>query len=307
MNAITANQRFRLLAKAVLPYSILRFLLEAGELLANPAMRAEIKRNQKFRFKLAGKRCFILGNGPSLRDEDLNKLRGEIVFTCNNIGKSGLLDGIVPFAHFMTDIRLVNGEDASSRRSRIAENVRLLKRQYAQPLLFLGYGLRDFAIESGLAEEFETHYIFQSLYSYSPKYIPDLCRSVPSTPTVVQAAILAAFYMGFCEVYLLGCDCTGFLSLATVLSDYNRSQMSYAYKTDETDRKIISNVMSQSTTAEELSNYARLFRDYQLMNEYCKGKGIKLVNLSSGGILNELPRARLEDIIPGPSKGIADE
>lgn len=301
------KKRMRLLAKAILPYPILRILLETVGYFANPMMRAEIRGNRKLRLQFNGRRCFILGNGPSLRKEDLGRLRNEIIFTCNNIGKSGLVDDLIPFAHFMTDVRMVNGEDASVRKARIADNIRLLKRQGTLPMLFLGYGLRDFAVESGLTEEFNIHYIFQSIYDYDTEYTPDLSRSIPSTPTVVQAAILTALYMGFSEIYLLGCDCTGFLSLATASSDADHSQMPYAYSTDETDRKIISNVMSQSTVSEELSSYARLFRDYRLMGAYCKKKNVKLVNLSSGGILNEIPRARLEDVIPGAAEDEVDD
>lgn len=289
--------------KQCLPYSVLRVLYEMNGYFVCPGMRAELERNQKFRNLYNGQRCFILGNGPSLRQDPLDRLRGEIVFTCNNIGKSDILGDLVPFAHFITDVRMVKGEDTSVQRLRISENVRLLKRCNSSPKLFFGFGLRDFAIKSGLSKEFETYFIFQAGYDYSAKYSPNLCRSIPALPSVVQAEILAAIYMGFTEIYLLGCDCTGFLSLASALSDENSFHLSYAYSTDETDKKIISNVISQSSIADELSSYAQLFRNYRLMGTYCELHGVKLVNLSSGGILNELPRARLGDIVPEAAEG----
>ena len=45
------------------------------------------KRLSKLRNIHAGKRCFIIGNGPSLRKEDLQKLyqRGEYTFACNSL------------------------------------------------------------------------------------------------------------------------------------------------------------------------------------------------------------------------------
>ena len=33
----------------------------------------------------AGKRAFVIGNGPSLRDTDLHKLAGEVTFGSNRI------------------------------------------------------------------------------------------------------------------------------------------------------------------------------------------------------------------------------
>jgi hypothetical protein len=40
---------------------------------------------QAFRHLHRGRRCFILGNGPSLRQTDLSRLRGEITFGANRI------------------------------------------------------------------------------------------------------------------------------------------------------------------------------------------------------------------------------
>ena len=46
-----------------------------------------IKHNKKFNNIHKGERCFILGNGPSLREVDLGLLENEFVFTCNFFGK----------------------------------------------------------------------------------------------------------------------------------------------------------------------------------------------------------------------------
>lgn len=297
----------RLLAKALLPYSLVRLSLEIYGFASNPEMKNDTKKNRGLKGRYSGSRCFILGNGPSLRQEALGRLSEEIVFTCNNIGKSDLIDSITPFAHFIMDARMVEGSNASIRRARIAENVRRLKRRNTCPMLFLGYGLKDFAIETGLEGEFTTHYIYQSRYRYDVNYAPDLCRSVPGLPTVVQTEILAAVYMGFSEIYLLGCDCTGFITIADAMSKETSSQMAYAYKTDAVDKMIVSHAVSQNTASEQLFSYAELFANYELLGDYCKKHGVKLVNLSSGGILNELPRARLEDIVPGVSKKEADD
>lgn len=283
--------------KAAMPYPALRGLYEALEFVGNRTLRETLAGNSAFKLQYAGQRCFILGNGPSLGSERLEYLRDEIVFTCNNIGKSETIRHITPFAHFIMDKRMVDDRWPSEQNARIVENVRKLKWPGGSPVLFLGYGLRDFAIKSGLIDEFETHFVFQSSYGYATAYAPDLCRSIPALPTVVQAEILAAIYMGFTEIYLLGCDCTGFLNLAEAASQGEVSGLEYAYKTDEVDRKIASHVMSQSNISDELLYYSQIFKNYSLLGKYCESRGIKLVNLSSGGILNELPRASLESVI----------
>ena len=47
--------------------------------------RGIINSNLSFIDNHKGQRCFIVGNGPSLKKMDLNNLKDELVFTVNNI------------------------------------------------------------------------------------------------------------------------------------------------------------------------------------------------------------------------------
>lgn len=51
----------------------------------NPLWRENLRRLEAYRSRHAGQRCFILGNGPSLKHTDLTKLRGELTFGLNRI------------------------------------------------------------------------------------------------------------------------------------------------------------------------------------------------------------------------------
>jgi hypothetical protein len=51
----------------------------------NPRWKKNLIKLQAFQGKHAGKRCFIIGNGPSLRGMDLGLLRNEITFGLNRI------------------------------------------------------------------------------------------------------------------------------------------------------------------------------------------------------------------------------
>jgi hypothetical protein len=51
----------------------------------SPAWRRNVRRLEAYRNRHAGRRCFILGNGPSLRQTDLTLLRGEYTFGLNRI------------------------------------------------------------------------------------------------------------------------------------------------------------------------------------------------------------------------------
>ena len=51
----------------------------------NKEIRALVGSNAEFKDIHKGQRCFIVGNGPSLNDEDLSLLENEYVFTVNKI------------------------------------------------------------------------------------------------------------------------------------------------------------------------------------------------------------------------------
>ena len=66
-------------------YDALRRLPELGSASLHPWRRESIRRIAILRDTHRGQRCFILGNGPSLRQTDLSKLSGEFTFGLNRI------------------------------------------------------------------------------------------------------------------------------------------------------------------------------------------------------------------------------
>ena len=66
-------------------------------------MYAPLKNNKKFFNCHKGERCFILGNGPSLKCEDLTPLADEYVFTVNQASRLPQFKDIKPNYHFWVD------------------------------------------------------------------------------------------------------------------------------------------------------------------------------------------------------------
>lgn len=66
-------------------YDSLRRLPELGPANLHPWRRESIRRISALKDIHRGQRCFILGNGPSLRQTDLQKLRPEFTFGLNRI------------------------------------------------------------------------------------------------------------------------------------------------------------------------------------------------------------------------------
>lgn len=254
-----------------------------------------IKENAKFRDIHRGERCFIIGNGPSLLRQNLSLLREEYVFTCNRIVQSEIYQLVEPSFHFWSDSRLIRQPSGSPEEKRIVDIFRSIKTGGCDPQVFVDSAMRDFIEDHGLRNYLNINYILCSHHkAFSPSGYVDLCRPLPHLPTVIQSAILAAVYMGFSEIILLGCDCTGFVSLANAVARAEIYEEQYCYKMDSLDRGATANAFAGEAIADELQNYVDLFHTYTLIQEYCERCNVVLKNATEGGLLFDLPRCKLE-------------
>ena len=142
---------------------------------------------------MAGKRCFVIGNGPSLRAEDLDKLVGEYSFASNRIWLMYEKTAWRPTFYMCQDYQMIRGECE-----------RILT--YPAPVLLSYNGMFKFKLR------------FDNAIAYLCDKRPCVRRQLPLTfsrdcadhlidgTTVTYSAIQLAVYMGFTEIYLLGVD-----------------------------------------------------------------------------------------------------
>src|SRR6476660_2634480 len=145
--------------------------------------RQSMRRLRRFQHLHAGKRCFIVGNGPSLRQTDLSLLRNEITFGSNRI----YLHGDFRPTYYVCSNDLVVQQCAAD-----IEKVSMPK--------FIGWHHRD-------SIRFTDDMVFLwtrcGLRSW---FFTDLTEGCWEGSTVTMVAIQLAYYMGFSEVILIGVD-----------------------------------------------------------------------------------------------------
>lgn len=129
-----------------------------------------------------GKRCFILGNGPSLQIDDLDLLQNEITFAANRIFLAFESTAWRPTYYFVAD-RLV-------AESNIDE-IRELHLPKFFPDIF-----RDI-----LGKDEWTMY-----YKVLRGYRKDLSTGVQCRSTVIEPMLQFAYFMGIREIYVIGLD-----------------------------------------------------------------------------------------------------
>jgi hypothetical protein len=154
-------------------------------LLTQPKYRQNIVRMRAFKDLHRGQRCFIIGNGPSLRNMDLTPLASEFTFGLNRIYL--MFDSL----GFSTSYYVVVNK--------------LIVQQCATEILakvptpkFVSYDARRWI-------EFAPDLMF--LYCREgPRFFKDITRGVWQGATVTFIAMQLAFYMGFQQAILIGVD-----------------------------------------------------------------------------------------------------
>lgn len=147
----------------------------------------------KLKDKYKGKRCFIIGNGPSLTEEDLNKLTEEYTFAFNRIYYIFDKTDWRPTFYCTQDEKI------------ISKSINEIKKNILTPYIFTPINLKWY-----YGFDIETDYYFNQRQAVSevecPIFSEDISHEIGVGNTVAYTAMQLAVYMGFSEIYLLGID-----------------------------------------------------------------------------------------------------
>lgn len=265
---------------------------EAGWFMLGGKNRKEIKKNKEFQNKYSGKRCFIIGNGPSLNKQDLSLLKDEYVFTVNQMMRDKRFEQLQSNFHIIADPLYFNLDLENEYHKKIIELLKKIKTINNSPECFFPIQAKQFIDKLEL--DLPIHYFFFgcNMYESYRKKI-NYAKSVPGFFNVVQFAITLAIYCGFSEIYLIGCDMTGYREVEeNAYGNYEEDK--HCYHLSEEEKK---NVLHKGRTCEEYFNgFAHMFTDYRRLAEYAEQRNIKLINATEGGVLDSLHREKYESL-----------
>jgi len=143
--------------------------------------------------KYAGRRAFIIGNGPSLNKLDMTKLKDEITFGVNNIFYNFETMGFKPTFYIVED-RLI----AQDRANEINELDGVIKifGEYTKKYKFQD---KDDVIWANVIVDYEKYPDF-------PHFSENAATCLWVGGTVSYLCMQLAYHMGFDEVFLIGFD-----------------------------------------------------------------------------------------------------
>ncbi len=256
-------------------------------------IKKNIQLNNAYRNINNGRRCFIVGNGPSLKTQDLSLLRDEYVFTVNEIMQSDVLyTSLQSNYHVLVDPCYFNKQGC----------------EYLLPLIQKAHRIKKdtvFFVDYRAKQSFDTMYNFiEKRYFYSlldilpqSKSKINLASATYHCQTVIQTAIYIALYMGFSEIYLLGCDMTGFLEYYEKTDHLKQEKFKHAYERNKEQEKMLSSLGYSNEFW--LKAFGKMFEIYNsiktnISNNY---PGVKIINLTRGGALDVFERKEYEEVV----------
>lgn len=257
-----------------------------------------LSQNRDLKNILKGKRCFIIGNGPSVKNDDLSKLHDEIVFTVNQSVRNNFFRDINSDFHFWTDPNLFVVDDSSEIDLSIIELMKNVNSEDNRPLCFFPLQQESFIKKYGLDSTLDIRYISPELGWMYEMFSEDieLDKQIPVFGTVIQYAIITAIYMGVSEIYLLGCDNTGIINSVNSLLKVN-DDTNYGYSINDTEKVRMQRTAERNGIELDALAYYNDIKSYRLLYRYCTNKGIRLVNCSSQTIIDSIPREKLDNIL----------
>jgi hypothetical protein len=155
----------------------------------HPWRRTSLTRLRDLRGRYQGRRAFIIGNGPSLKETDLSRLRDEYTFGLNRVFL------MFPKLGFSTSC-LVSVNDL------VIEQSASQMEQLGIPQFFSWHSRRYCSVGRGTQD---TPTFLYTTYE-SPAFAKDVRGRVWEGATVTYVALQLAFHMGFQQVALVGVD-----------------------------------------------------------------------------------------------------
>lgn len=264
--------------------------------LQNKRIQKLIKVNREFYNIYFGKRLFIVANGPSIKNENLDLLKGEYVFTVNQMIRKAEFVSLNPIANFWFDPAYFDDTMPNDSKSEFQELFRKTCELNNSIISFVPVSAYEYLNKNNLVTD-KVKFLDTCLYFYDGYNANiDFSKCSAGFQNIVQFAIAMGIYMGFAEIYLLGVDSTGIITKINQVLDQSIEDC-YTYNLGESGEKYVNSLLNYFSVEEQFAGWTRIFHLYKELYKYCTNRNIKLVNCSSQTIIEGIPQIPLERVV----------
>ncbi len=268
----------------------------------NIKYRKILQKNISLKNTKKGKRCFIIGGGPSLKHIDLSLLKDEETFFVNNFDDHPQYQALHPKNHVLIDTAyFTQGEDHFNTKKFIGKSTTLLP----DTNIFINIFAKEFIEERNLFLKHKIFYIaMQGVMSDKFQFQIDIDKVVPWPKNSILMCLLISAYMGFNELYLLGVE-HNFLSTTIGLKNSLTYKHSYEDERENIDTSNAEVVKRYATERDmnlsyekQVANIKQLFKNYRLFKRKVEKMhpGITIYNATPESFLDVFPSIDFKNI-----------
>lgn len=223
--------------------------------------------------KYSGNRCFIICNGPSLNAEDLTKIHenGDISFAANKIDK------IFPKTPWRPTYYSVFDEGYQRTLLSTMQNVYCECQFYRTDSYLTTRKIKGKKV-LWLNTDGNRKYLD------NPKFSENLSDITYAIATVTYISIELAVYMGFREIYIIGCDNSYGIEVLKDGTIVNHNKPSYFEGSDKND------------STKNIGSPWQMNIAYEYARKYADKHGIKIFNATRGGYLEAFERVDFDTL-----------
>lgn len=215
-------------------------------------------------------KCFVIGNGPSLKIEDLEKIQsqGYKTFACNRVYLAFNQTSWRPNYYFMSDDKLIAQYDGNIGDIDIKNRFFPLK---CKETIKKGNFYNTLPLD----------------YENEGRFSKDAFEGVYQAGTITSEMIQFAFYMGFKEVYLIGVDFS---------YNINEKKEDHTYVYQGENNYFIPNYLKKGEVADTPNVRANLL-GFEAARKAIEEEGRIIKNATRGGKLEVFERIDLDELL----------
>lgn len=261
-----------------------------------------LRKNLEIRNIHQNKRCFIIGGGPSVANIDLGILTDEYTFVLNEFDKNTQYNKLKPNFHIISDTAFYTEGETEYFPERFRAKDKSVPKE---TIMCLNLRAKNFVEKYGLFKNHKVYYFgTQGIFTDNLPFNIEVDKYIPQPKNSVLMCLMIASWMGFKEIYLMGCE-HNFLSFnigygKSLVYDHNyEDELSKLdSKNDEVMKKYIPIRDQMLTYEKNIANVLQLFRNYKFF--YAKAKklypGIKIYNATPDSFLDVFPMINFNEI-----------
>lgn len=250
--------------------------------------RKVLKKNIELKNIFAGRRVFVIATGPSIKNQDLKKLAGELCISVSNFFVHPDFNIIKPAFHLFVPSHEPLTPEQFGIWMKDAEN----HFPEGQNIL-ISITDKHIVDKYKVLKKQNVYYYFVRRKPLDEKDEIDFSKQLPSIQTSVQIGMYLGIYLGVKKIYLMGCDHDWILHLQETRHFYDekKSVLSENHYNEWVEKDL----------GTECEAYGRLWNIYRRIRRYASTHDILITNATAGGLLDLFPRKKMEDILENKS------